>query len=56
MTLDLADYERKAATAIQQFWGSREDARQKQQQSRMISGRPIGKALLANNRVLLWPG
>jgi hypothetical protein len=33
MSLDLVDYERKATTAIRQFWGKRADARQKQQQS-----------------------
>lgn len=30
MTLDLADYERKAREAVQAFWGNRERARQKQ--------------------------
>lgn len=30
MALDLVDYERKARTAVQAFWGNREAARQKQ--------------------------
>ncbi len=30
MTLDLADYERKAATAVRKFWKNREAARQRQ--------------------------
>lgn len=33
MTLDLADYERKAKEAVQTFWIAREQARQKQQES-----------------------
>ena len=33
MTLALVDYEQQAATAIRQFWGSREDAQQRQQAS-----------------------
>ena len=49
MTLDLADFERKTRDSVMAFWGNRDKAAQKQQESGKVDQGSRGSVTAGNN-------